>query len=684
MKKFGVFLSLCFLFLFSQMALAQTEVDDLPPPQIMPKAEGSAPIASPTENQEPMQAPVQPQMAPTKTIPPAPNFNQAPASVQKKEKAGPVIVGRVNEISGGLQRYVEEKNEWVPTEINTPFGIRDSLASEPNSKTEFVFPNNTIIRIGENTQLKLTKLDNEVTEVAAGSGVIRFANNGEGIIRCATDYGFVQADAGTAFDIIIAESAVEVFAVKGQVQFVAGEKHHTVIEGQPSLLADQTEVTAGNGNRDQGWIAWNGQRDDILSGRIAKATRSVKYLHKGLQPYAADLEENGTWRKVMIEGANRVVWQPNVVAGWQPFVNGQWVDYYGDQVFVSNDSFGYVTHHYGNWIYNDESNAWLWAPPCVGAVVVGGPYLPIEYAYYPGRVSWMVTEGVVGWVPLAYTEPYCPVYWGGYYGYYGYPDYWGPRYGYGYYGHHHDDYYFHDLRYGRDHAFYVNHHDFYGHHEHGYHDVSFRGDHSRFNGIHASHHMDGRSFGGGHERFHASGRTSNFQPDKSVHERIGKNQFAGRPNKGDNVKGMRDHVRNTKPGNFSDKPARSIHDQKGGGQHQQQHVQPQHQQGQQNHQHDQHQQNQHNQNHQQNVQPQHQQNQHEQHQQQHVQPQHQQQHQQQHVQPQHQQQHQQQHVQPQHQQGQHQQQHVQPQHQQQHQQHAQPQQQQQNGKHHNN
>ena len=139
MKKFSIFLCGCLLFVFPFIVRAQTadSVDDLPPPQIMPKAESSTPAQA--ENQAPMQepkqqfAPITPPMpaqqtAPAKVNLPAPNFNQAPANEQKEEKAGPVIVGRVNEISGGLQRYVEETNDYVSTEINTPFGVRDTLA----------------------------------------------------------------------------------------------------------------------------------------------------------------------------------------------------------------------------------------------------------------------------------------------------------------------------------------------------------------------------------------------------------------------------------------------------------------------------------------------------------------------------------------------------------------------------
>ena len=67
------------------------------------------------------------------------------------------------------------------------------------------------------------------------------------------------------------------------------------------------------------------------------------------------------------------------------------------------EPFGYVTHHYGNWIY--ARNYWYWAPPVV-SVLVGLSLLDIGFFWYPGRVSWIHRDAYVGWVPLAPRETY--------------------------------------------------------------------------------------------------------------------------------------------------------------------------------------------------------------------------------------------------------------------------------------
>ena len=90
---------------------------------------------------------------------------------------------------------------------------------------------------------------------------------------------------------------------------------------------------------------------------------------------------------------------------------GRWTDWYGDQTWIPAEPFGYVTHHYGNWVY--VSNNWYWAPP-VARVQIGLPLLNVGFFWNPGRVSWIHSGAYVGWVPLAPRETYYSHrHWGG-------------------------------------------------------------------------------------------------------------------------------------------------------------------------------------------------------------------------------------------------------------------------------
>ena len=163
-------------------------------------------------------------------------------------------------------------------------------------------------------------------------------------------------------------------------------------------------MTAGQGQVDADWDDWNSQRDQLWSKRTEVRGESVRYLPSNLHDESYALDENGGWEQVYYEGQYRRFWRPRVSAGWAPFTAGRWSVYYGDNCWVPYEPFGYVTHHYGNWLY--ANNFWYWAPPVVGVQVGIGPLLGIGFGWYPGRVGWIHSGVNVGWVPLAPFEPY--------------------------------------------------------------------------------------------------------------------------------------------------------------------------------------------------------------------------------------------------------------------------------------
>jgi len=544
---------------------SEEQTQQLPPPLQIPPA---VPPAAPTV-QVPQPAPVQPSqpvapapaapasqvqpVQPTVQVQPVQPANVAPVKLpaepqQQQEKA--VIVGRINEISSGeLQRLVAEEKDWVPIDKDTPFGIGDAIASAPGTKAVATFPNNVIVRIGDNVLMQMLKLDAETVETYLGAGTARFYNLGSATVKCETPMGYILSGPSSTFDVKVGEDTAEVIAVNGSVGFYKDNNKYDVIAGQVPILASRDMVTAGTPRSDADWINWNNQQDNLWNTRMIKGAASRKYLPKSLHQEAASLEENGKWVSAQYEGQNRTFWQPtNVAPGWQPYVNGRWVEYGGDNVWVPNESFGYVTHHYGNWV--NINGSWVWAPP-VEHYVVGSPYLPIYDTWYPGRVAWADYGDYVGWVPLAYSEPYYSPYWDRYYGYYGYhhgyypyPDYY--RYGYGYgYGYNHisiNNYNY----YGHGYGTFVGRHDLY-HSFSGYHGVRLA-DHSRFANLRAGR-LSSRGFG--RDRFRSSARAANFKPDKSFGNRMGGGRFnKGQPARlGNFASGKRNAFQ--KKGNFS-------------------------------------------------------------------------------------------------------------------------------------
>jgi hypothetical protein len=327
----------------------------------------------------------------------------APPAVAQQEQ---VLVGRISNIEGQLLRYVPESKDWVAVVKDAPFGLNDALYSDSSTKAEFIMPNGLWVRIAGSTQIQLIALKPEASEIDVASGVARFYNkNSNGMLKVTTPFGYVLAEPGSTVDVYVGDQSVEAIALDGQVDYFqqSSNARYEAVPGGPSVLADATQVASGEGQVDTAWDDWNAARDSIWTKRVAGRGEAVKYLPPQLQDDAYDLEESGTWERVNYEGEYHEFWRPTAVAAsWQPFTVGRWTDYYGDQVWVPDESFGYVTHHYGNWVI--VNGRWYWAPPAPVVQVAAGPV--IGFGWYPGRVAWISTDADVGWVPLAPTEVY--------------------------------------------------------------------------------------------------------------------------------------------------------------------------------------------------------------------------------------------------------------------------------------
>ena len=318
-----------------------------------------------------------------------------------------MVVGRIYHIEGDLLRYVPEEKDWVAAVRDAPFGTEDTLFSGSRGMAELIVPNGTWVRTGNNTQIQFITLDTDLSEMDVASGMARFYNKGsDTVIKVTSPFGYVLAYPGAVFDFYVGDNSVEVIAVKGKVSFVhsATDARYDVAAGSPSILADQQQVSSGEGTVDPDWNRWNTVRENSWAAKARVRGRSVEYLPPSLHNESYALEENGRWEMVPYEGTSRWFWRPTTVGPrWSPFTVGRWTDWYGDQTWIPAEPFGYVTHHYGNWIY--VRNYWYWAPPVV-SVRVGLPLLNVGFFWYPGRVSWIHRGTYVGWVPLAPSETY--------------------------------------------------------------------------------------------------------------------------------------------------------------------------------------------------------------------------------------------------------------------------------------
>lgn len=327
-----------------------------------------------------------------------------------------ILVGRISHVQGELLRYVPDEEAWIATVADEPFYVDDLLRSDKDGRAECIVPNNTWMRVDGDTRIQVRALRDDLTEIDVTSGLVRFYNKGSyAVIKAATPFGYVMAPGETSFDLYVGPESVEVMALKGNLDFFhnVSETRFQVIAGEAAVLADDRQVTAAIGDVDADWDTWNRDREYLWATRNRLGEESATYLPPSLHYEAYALEEHGRWEKVYYDGAYSYFWRPVYVsAGWAPFTAGRWTVYYGDSVWIPCEPFGYVTHHYGNWVF--IRGLWYWAPPVAHVRVrVGPPLLDIGFAWYPGRVAWIYSGVYIGWVPLSPYEPYyCHRYWG--------------------------------------------------------------------------------------------------------------------------------------------------------------------------------------------------------------------------------------------------------------------------------
>ena len=215
----------------------------------------------------------------------------------------------------------------------------------------------------------------------------------------------------------VGSESVEVFTLQGKAELVstAGDSKYELSLGSP-VITNGSQVMAGTDAIDPQWDGWNMERNNLILTRLEVKGASTVILPQNLKNESYSLEENGVWEEVNSASNNgkQRLWRPTKVEqGWRPFTSGRWVEIYGENCWVPDEPFGYVTHHYGNWEFVNGN--WYWAPPSaepqpeVVAADQPPPPVAILPAWYPGRVGWFYSETEIGWVPLAPQEPFYSV-----------------------------------------------------------------------------------------------------------------------------------------------------------------------------------------------------------------------------------------------------------------------------------
>jgi len=306
---------------------------------------------------------------------------------------------RISLIDGDVQINTEDTEEWVPASINMPLTDGDRIWVPEGARTELELRDGTSLRLDEKSALDILRIEKDSFQFYLNEGHLyaNFRGLRGNLLQIDTPLSSVRSYDRSVFRIDIpGDGNTDISVYRGSIYAENRDGKTTVEEGKTLSLGEGTYAELAPLGAPDEWERWNRERDR----RFAEQRPPSRYLPDELQPYSADLDENGRWVYVREYGR---VWTPRVEVsvGWAPYRVGRWIWRGGDYVWVSYEPWGWVPYHYGRWAFV-ASVGWCWVPPVRGAVYWG-----------PGFVGWVQTPTYVSWVPLAPREIY---YGHGYYG----------------------------------------------------------------------------------------------------------------------------------------------------------------------------------------------------------------------------------------------------------------------------
>ncbi len=326
-------------------------------------------------------------------------------------------VARVSVINGDVSVRRGDSGDWVAAAVNAPLIAPDQVITGANSRAEVQLDYANMVRLGANSELRLSELEHQryLLGVARGTVTFRVLRDSQAEVDLDAPAASVRPLKKGVYRLTVHEDgATEVTVRSGEAEVYTPQGVERLRGGKSLLVRSagaNTELAFRNAPPEDEWDRWNERRD-----RDLERSQSYRYVSRDIYG-AEDLDHHGSWVYVPAYGW---VWAPRVAPGWAPYRYGRWswVDWYG-WTWVSYDPWGWAPYHYGRWFHHAPFG-WCWYP---GSIHVRHYYRPALVAFigwnsYSGfNVGIGVGGGFgrVGWVPLAPYEPYYPWYGGRYY-----------------------------------------------------------------------------------------------------------------------------------------------------------------------------------------------------------------------------------------------------------------------------
>ena len=131
---------------------------------------------------------------------------------------GSILIGRMTHVEGNVLTYSEDEEDWVEAGSNTPVGAEDGFYADKDAKAELVFPNDTMLRIGEATEVEVLRIDEEATEVYIRTGIVRAYSRGlDAVMKVGTAMGYVEIPPRGIVDFYVNDRSVDIVALQEDI-----------------------------------------------------------------------------------------------------------------------------------------------------------------------------------------------------------------------------------------------------------------------------------------------------------------------------------------------------------------------------------------------------------------------------------------------------------------------------------
>ncbi len=339
--------------------------------------------------------------------------------------AGAPGVANVGVVQGDVVIVRGDSGEQVAASINAPLLPGDYISTAGSSRSEIQFDGISMLRLAQDTQVRLVNLNPRTREMQVAAGTVELAElqSADGNPQIDTPTVTVRPNRAGDYRVSVLPNGQTLVTVRSGSATVAGATGTQILTPGTTLVAygpySNPSLSSIAAIAYDAFDTFNANRNSS----IVTAWNSDQYLAPQLSGYA-NLAQYGQWYNVPGYGE---AWAPtNQANDWSPYSNGQWVwePGYG-YTWVGNEQWGYAPYHYGNWFYANNYNQWMWQPPAyqyqTNPDVLASSWLPALVGFFLTGGNGGVSNspygyGNIGWVPLAPGEPYNPWYPGFGYG----------------------------------------------------------------------------------------------------------------------------------------------------------------------------------------------------------------------------------------------------------------------------